>query len=236
MRNITLLCTLAIVLPAFVATAAHAQEVTSKVLIMDARRIIDESDEGKDFVQKLRQQMAEKEKEILAQRQKLQEELKDILEAKLTDRNKAWYEKFREAARQEVGLKAEQMLFKQEIGDRLGRAITQIIRGAQQEARVIMKERGADVVIASKMGAITIESDQEFQQEIISRRIVCARPDIEITEEVIKRMNAWYEGQKAKVNKGKPPERKPTERKPTDAGKIQRATKEEATKEEKKKQ
>ena len=230
MRNITLLCTLAIVLPAFLSTAAHAQDATSKVLIMDARRIIDESDEGKDFVQKLRQKMAEKEKEIIQQRQTLQEELKGILEAKLSDRNQAWYEKFREAARKEVNLKAEQMLFKQEVGDKLGRAITQIIRGAQQEARTIMKERGADVVIASKMGAITIESDQEFQQEIISRRVVCARPDIDITDEVIKRMNAWYADNKAKTNKGQPPERKPA-----GEGKIQRASKEEAAKEEEKK-
>ena len=218
MKKTTLLSTLAVVLSALVPSAAQAQDATSKVLIMDARRIIDESDEGKDFVQKLRQQMAEKEKEILGQRQKLQEELKGILEAKLTDRNKAWYAKFREAARKEVNLKAEQMLFKQEIGDELGRAITQIIRGAQQEARAIMKERGADVVIASKMGAITIESDQEFQQEIISRRIVCARPDIDITDEVIKRMNAWYKNQKSKANKGKPPERK---------GRIERANKKE---------
>jgi hypothetical protein len=58
------------------------------------------------------------------------------------------------------------------------------------------------------MGPITIESDQEFQQEIISRRIVCARPDIDITDEVIKRMNTWYQNNKSKVNKGKPPERK----------------------------
>lgn len=224
MRNTTLLCTLAVVVSAFVATPARAQEEGSpRVLIMDARRIIDESDEGKDFVQKLRQKMAEKEKEMLEKRQKLQEELKGILEAKLSDRNQAWYEKFREAARKEVNLKAEQMLFKQEVGDKLGRRITQIIRGAQQEARVIMKERGADVVIASKMGPITIESDQEFQQEIISRRIVCARPDIDITDEVIKRMNTWYKNQKAKVNKGKQPERK-----------IQQAGKKEATKENKK--
>ena len=233
MRNITLLSILAVVLSALVASPAEAQDATSKVLIMDARRIIDESDEGKDFVQKLRQQMAEKEKEILEQRQKLQEELKGILEAKLSDRNKAWYEKFREAARQEVALKAEQMLFKQEVGDKLGRAITQIIRGAQQEARTIMKERGADVVIASKMGAITIESDQEFQQEIISRRIVCARQDIDITDAVIKRMNTWYKDQKAKTTKGKQPERKATETKPTDSGRIQPAGKEETKKEKK---
>lgn len=229
MRNITLLCTLAVVSSAFVATAARAQETgTSKVLIMDARRIIDESDEGKDFVQKLRLKMAEKEKEIVEKRQKLQEELKGILEAKLSDRNEAWYEKFREAARKEVNLKAEEMLFKQEVGDKLGRAITQIIRGAQQEARAIMKERGADVVIASKMGPITIESDQEFQQEIVSRRIVCARADIDITDEVIKRMNAWYKNQKSKVNQGKQPERKPA-----GEGKIQQARKEEGAKEKK---
>lgn len=220
MRNTALVFTLAAVLPAFVASAAGAEETGSKVLIMDARRIIDESDEGKDFVQKLRQQMAEKEKEINELRQKLQEELKGILEAKLNDRNEAWYEKFREAAQKEVQLKAEQMLFKQEVGDKLGRAITQIIRGAQQEARAIMKERGADVVIASKMGPITIESDQEFQQEIVSRRIVCARSDIDITDEVIQRMNAWYADQKSKANKGKQPERAPL-----DEDKIQRAAK-----------
>ncbi len=229
MRNTTLLCALAIVSSAFVATAARAQETgTSKVLIMDARRIIDESDEGKDFVQKLRQKMAEKEKEIVEKRRKLQEELKGILEAKLSDRNEAWYEKFREAARKEVNLKAEEMLFKQEVGDKLGRAITQIIRGAQQEARVIMKERGADVVIASKMGPITIESDQEFQQEIVSRRIVCARADIDITDQVIKRMNDWYKNNKAKVNKGKQPERKAQ-----GEGKIQQARKEERKQENK---
>jgi Skp family chaperone for outer membrane proteins len=227
MRNIILL-TLAVFLSAFVATAAQAQETTPKVLIVDARRIIDESDEGKEFVQTLRQQMAEKEKQILEERNKLQEELKGILEAKLSDRNQAWYEKFREAARKEVHLKAEQMLFKQEIGDKLGRAITQIIRGAQEEARAIMKERGADVVITSKMGPISIESDQEFQQEVLSRTVICSRPDIDITDEVIKRMNVWYKNQKRKVNKAKPPERKPA-----GEGKIQRAAKEENKKDEK---
>ncbi|MHC4547651.1 MAG: OmpH/Skp family outer membrane protein [Planctomycetota bacterium] len=184
---------------------AEEEKPATRILVMDVQRIIDESDEGKQFVVRVRQQIAEKKREILAERQKLQQELKSILEAKLSDRNEAWYERFREAARQEVNLKAEEMLFERKVGDQLGRAITQIVRGAQQEARAIMKQRGADVVIASKMGPVTIESDQEFQQEIVSRRVVCAKKDIDITDEVIQRMNAWYREHKPK--KSPPPAR-----------------------------
>ena len=187
------------------AMPVSAQDRATTVLVMDVRRIIDESAEGRQFVIKLRQQIAEKKKDVTQRAQKLQEEVKGLMEAKLHDRNEEWYKDFRAAAAREVALKAEQVTFERELGDELGRAITQIVRGSQQEARLIMKERGADVVIASKMGPISVESDQELQREIISRRVVCSRKDVDITDEVIKRMNKWWQANKSK--KGAPPKR-----------------------------
>ena len=190
------------------AMPVSAQDGATTTLVMDVQRIIDDSAEGREFVIKLRQQIAEKKKDVTQRAQKLHEEVKGLMEAKLHDRDEEWYANFRAAAAKEVALKAEQVTFERELGDRLGRRITQIVRGAQQEARAIMKERGAEIVIASKMGPISVESDQELQREIISRRVVCARKDVDITDEVIKRMNKWWQDNKSK--KGAPPKRKVT--------------------------
>jgi hypothetical protein len=55
-----------------------------------------------------------------------------------------------------------------------------------------MKERGAEIVLLTKTGPFEVGSDRDFEQELVMRRVLCCDDALDITDEVIKRMNAWY--------------------------------------------
>jgi len=47
-------------------------------------------------------------------------------------------------------------------------------------------------VLLTKTGPFEVASDQDFQQELVMRRVLCCSDEVDVTDEVIKRMNQWY--------------------------------------------
>jgi Skp family chaperone for outer membrane proteins len=153
---------------------------------------MDESDEGKEFVKKLREEMLAEKQRITEARAKLQEEVKQLNESKIGDRNEQFWERFRQTMETMARLEMDEKLLVAQKADLLARATQQLLLGAQQEAREVMRERGAEVVLLSNTGPFEIGSDADFQQELVMRRVLCCVDEIDITGDVIKRMNAWY--------------------------------------------
>ena len=85
------------------------------------------------------------------------------------------------------------------------RRINDLIIGAQQTARAIMKKRGAEIVLISRTGPIQIKDEKALQDEIIFRRVLCTQATVDITEDVLAAMDKWYE--ENKNAKGEIPER-----------------------------
>ena len=90
-------------------------------------------------------------------------------------------------------LKAEEQYFVARLNDDVARRVNQLIRGAMQEARTLMKERGALLVLNSRMGRVQINSDQQMQEEGVLRRVLCAAPGTDVTDDVLTRMNKWFQ-------------------------------------------
>jgi len=193
-------CHLLLALP-LLAAAVHGQEDKSKsksgILILSMLRAIDDSDEGRSVVQKLREEMATQKQRYTDDKTKLQETVKQLLQLKPAERTAEFWKQMEEAMETDARLEREKNIVLAKKGEELSRALQQIVQGAQQEARAIMKERGAEIVLLSKTGPIELMSDQDFQQEMLMRRVLCHDDAIDITDEVIQRMNKWYKENKS---------------------------------------
>lgn len=178
------------------AIAAFAQDKPqpprSGILVLSMMRAIDETDEGKDIINKLKEEQASKKQEITEQVAKLQEKVKVLREAKAADRTPEYYAELEKAMETSARLEMEKNIFMAKKQDELTRAMQQLILSAQEKAREVMKERGAEMVLLTKVGPIEFASDQDVQQELLTRRILCYDESLDITDEVIKRMNKWY--------------------------------------------
>jgi len=199
---------LALTLPLLIAVPARAQEKSKSkfpILVVNMRRIIDETDEGKEFVARLNQEMAAEKQRLSDEAMKLQEEVKRLREAKIGDRTPEYYKELEKAMETQARLEMDKNLFLAKKGDELSRATHQLLLGAQQEARTVMRERGAEIVLLTKTGPFEVASDQDFQQELVMRRVLCCSDEVDVTDEVIRRMNEWYRENKRAE---RPPPRK----------------------------
>ncbi len=190
---------LALALP-LLATAVFAQDKNkpqSSILVINMLRAIDESDEGRAVIATLREEMATQKQRYTEEKTKLQEKVKVLLAAKPADRTPEYYKELEQAMETDARLEMEKNIFMAKKGDALSRALQQLLQGAQQEARAVMKARGAQIVLLSKTGPIEVVSDQDFQQELLMRRVLCHEDVIDITQEVIDRMNDWYKKNKS---------------------------------------
>lgn len=189
---------LAVSLLAAVAVAQEKTKPASKsgVLVVNILRLIDESDEGRDLVAKLREEMTTKKQQLTEEGAKLQERVKVLLDAKPADRGNDYYIELQQAMETKARLDMEQNLFMAKKGDELNRALQQLLIGAQDEAKKEMKERGGEIVLLTKTGPIEVVADKDFQQELFMRRVLCFDESLDITGDVIQRMNAWYKEHK----------------------------------------
>ncbi|MFI5403003.1 MAG: OmpH family outer membrane protein, partial [Planctomycetota bacterium] len=187
-------CHLVLVLP-LLAAAAFAQgdkskeTPKSKILVVDMLRAIDESDEGRAVIATLKQEMAAQKQRYTEEKAKLQEKVKVLLAAKAADRTPEYYKDLEQAMRKNADIEMENNLFMAKRGDELNRATQQLLQGVQQEARAVMKKRGAEMVLMTKTGPIELATDQDQQQELLMRRVLCYEDSVDITAEVIQRMN-----------------------------------------------
>lgn len=197
-----------LVLLPLLAVAAFAQDGKQKdkpksmILVVDMMRAIDESDEGRAVIATLKQEMAAQKQRYTEEKAKLQEKVKVLLAAKAADRTPEYYRDLEETMEKNAKIEMENNLFMAKTGDELNRATQQLLQGVQQEARAVMKKRGAEMVLMTKTGPIELATDEDQKQELLMRRVLCYDASVDITAEVIQRMNEWY--QKNKSEQGHP--------------------------------
>jgi hypothetical protein len=199
------------------AAAAFAQEKPdelkapkgkskSGILIMSMIRAIDESDEGREIISRLKEEMATKKQQLTDQMARLQEEVRVLREMKPADRmNKQYYDDLEKAMQTQARLEMEKNIFLAKKQDEINRRMQQLLMGAQQAARDEMKARGGEIVLLTKTGPVELATDQDSQQELLYRRVLCADESIDITDAVIARMNDWYKKNRSSLGV---PERK----------------------------
>lgn len=166
------------------------------ILVCDLQRIAEGCDEALELVASLKKRSDEKRGEFQNEVLTLQAKQKDLLGKKLSERDLKWYEEYRVAVQTEAELKSKAAIFNAQMNDDIARKIDQLMKGARQEAQKVMKEKGASMVLISKMGPMVFENDQELKDEYVFRRVLCSDPAADITEEVMKRMNDWWKAHK----------------------------------------
>jgi len=194
---------LLLILPLLAGTALtqekpKATKPKSGILIFSMIRTIDETDEGRDIIAKLKEEMATKKQRLTDEAAKLQEKVKMLRDTKPADHTQDYWKDYEQAMATQARLEIEKQLFLQKKQDEMSRAMQQLLIGAQQAARDVMKERGAEIVLLTKTGPVgELATDQDAQQELLYRRVLCSDESLDITDEVIARMNKWYKEHKS---------------------------------------
>jgi Skp family chaperone for outer membrane proteins len=168
------------------------EPVDGKVLVLDLQRAVEECDEHRDMVAALRKRAAEKKKEMEGQITTLQADNEELMKTSLTQRDEAWYERLKKALVEQVNLKVDETYHNVSVSDELARKMNALVRGAQQEARRIMRARGAELVLISKLTPVSLETEEQWKDELINRRVLCSVKEIDITDEVKAAMDEWY--------------------------------------------
>ena len=166
--------------------------VEGKVLVLDLQRAVEECVEHRDMIAALRKRAADKRTEIEGQITGLQTDNEELMKTSLMQRDEAWYERLKKALGEQVTLKADETYHNLSVSDELARKMNALVRGAQQEARKIMRARGAEVVVISKLTPVSLETEAQWKDELINRRVLCSVDEIDITDQVKTAMDEWY--------------------------------------------
>lgn len=174
------------------AQPAKDKKEGPRILVVQIERLIDDTEEGQALVKKLINEKAEAEKRLAAEQAALAQKRTELGKVKMANRDEAFYAELEKAMEEHARIEKEKQLFVIKKSDEISRATKQLMLLAMETADQIRRERGAEIVLASRMGPLDITGDQGFQQELLMRRVLCAGKDADITDEVIVRMNKWY--------------------------------------------
>ncbi len=168
------------------------------VLVVDLQKVVDECDEAQALVGRLEKKAIETRKSLQAKAAKLNLKAAELKKSSnLSDRDPSFYEEQKKIALEAAKLKVDEQLVKEKAGDDIVRKIEALWKDARMKARAIMKKRGGQIVLTSKMGPLVFENQKQLQDEFIFRRVLCvADRDADITQAVLDAMNADYKNRK----------------------------------------
>ena len=168
------------------------------VLVVDLQKVVDECDEARALVGRLEKKATDTRKKLQADADKLNLKASELKKSSnLSDRDPGFYEEQKKIALSAAKLKVEERLVKEKAGDDIVRKIEALWKDARAKARAIMKKRGGQIVLTSKMGPLVFENQKQLQDEFIFRRVLCvADRDADITQAVLDAMNADYKNRK----------------------------------------
>jgi Skp family chaperone for outer membrane proteins len=184
-----------------------------RILVCHVQKVVDGCDEAREVVAELQKEKVETQKKFDERIRKIKQQADELKKKRLNERDKKFLGELYEMEFQLGTLKAEAARKVVELSDRELRLLKAILQDVQSAAEKIMTQRGADVVIASRLEVIDITREQDVAQEYVSRRVLAYRdPKADITKDVLKLVNEWYAKRK------KPAGRPPAEREKEPAG------------------
>ena len=187
----------AIVLAATVGAQGAPEAGSHPILICDFGSIIEKCQEAIDIEEAFNRERKKKEDDLRKRAEKLKAEIQEIQKNKnLSERDDKTYDELKDAIEEKGRIEAEMAYENIRGQDYLQRRMQELLRGAKQFAKEVMTERKAELVIATKIGPIQLENQQDFQDELLRRRVVAHIPEVDITAAVMKRMNDDYEKRK----------------------------------------
>jgi len=173
------------------------------ILIVDVAHAVENCLEQAALVAAVRKEADALKKKYAGQVAELQVKHKRLMEQKLSLRDEQWYADVKAALEEQGHLKAVEANLNISIADRVARGMELLLRSAKQAASKIMRARGAKIVLVSKMSPIKLDTEADFKDELVNRRVLSAIPAVDITAAVIKEMNAQYVARrKAPARKG----------------------------------
>jgi len=181
---------------AVAAALSFAQGETKKstILVVDLQGCVDECEESKVSLQALEQERKQKEEAVQLQVRDLKAKQEELQVKKLSERDEKWYTEFLALLQQKGEIEAQGNQFAARISDRIARLLEGLLLDARGFAEQIRTERGAEIVLVSKLGPIKLEDKKQVSDEYIVRRVIAYAPEMDITAEVVKRMNAKFKG------------------------------------------
>ena len=166
------------------------------ILIVDVAHAVESCKEQSDLVAAVRKEAAAQQKRYSGRGNELQETQKSLMKQKLSLRDEQWYADVKKALEEEGHLKAVEANIKIRLADRVARGMEKLLISAKMAANKIMRARGAKIVLVSKMSTIKLDTEADFKDELVNRRVLAAIGGVDITTAVIAEMDLQYKARK----------------------------------------
>lgn len=193
----------ALLIAVALAASVRAQDAQPEpgafpILICDFAKVIESCEEAKDIEEAFKKERDAAEKDLKTRAEKLQATIQDIQKkTKLSERDEKTYAALKQAIEDKGKLDAELAFRNVRDQDYLQRRMQELLRGAKTFAKDIMNTRKAHMVLATKVGQIQLDDQKQTQDELLRRRVVAHVKGVNITDSVMKMMNADYAKRKA---------------------------------------
>ena len=163
------------------------------VLICDFAKCVDKTEEARDMFEEWKKQREKTEKDLKAKAGELQKRIEEIKrQTKLSERDKALYERLKKAIEDKGKLEGQVAYLNITSQDFFARRMQELMWGARAVAKDIMAKRGAQLVIGTKTGKLLLENQQDLQEEMLRRRVLCHADGADITQAVMDELNREY--------------------------------------------
>ena len=129
--------------------------------------------------------------------------MEGLKKKKLSERDPDFLKQVYEVEFQLAKLQAEASQESIRLSDQMVRKLAGILKDAKAAAEQVMAQKGADYVLVSRVGPITLENEKDLTAEYVGRRVLAWKdPAANVTKDVVDLMNEWYK-------KRRPPDTQP---------------------------
>ena len=192
-----------LVLLSLLAWAQGNDAPAPSILIVHMQHVVENCEEAKDAVAELRTEKNARQKEFDARIQGLRKQAEGLKKKKLSERDPDFLKQVYEVEFQLAKLQAEASQESIRLSDQMVRKLAGILKDAKAAAEQVMTQKGADYVLVSRVGPITLESEKDLTAEYVGRRVLAWKdPAANVTKDVVALMNEWYK-------KRRPPDTQP---------------------------
>ncbi len=192
-----------LVLLSLLAWAQGNNAVAPRILIVHMQHVVENCDEAKDAVAEIRTEKNARQKEFDGRIQVLRRSMEGLKKKKLSESDSDFLKQVYEVEFQLAKLQAEASQESIRLSDQMVRKLAGILKDAKAAAEQVMAQKGADYVLVSRVGPITLENEKDLTAEYVGRRVLAWKdPAANVTKDVVDLMNEWYK-------KRRPPDTQP---------------------------
>jgi Skp family chaperone for outer membrane proteins len=178
-----------------VAASMNQAQVTAppggtKVAVVDLVRVFNEFEQTEVLNQKMTEYRGQLSERVEGRMEKIEQQ-KKLLDAYTAD-TPEWYEQWKKYRKAMFDYRVWEMTEQDLITDSHRRWIKRTYQTVTDEIAKVARQRGYELVVTQEEINLDVRETKTLLQQLVNRKVVFADPKVDLTEEVLRNLNADF--------------------------------------------